>query len=180
MNHCMIDLETLSTRNDAACIAIGAVGFNKTSGIFCQFEALINPILAPGHRSMDTYNWWNQQDPKVRQRMFSGVVEPMTAYGSFCEWARSNKLSIIWGNDPQFDISILRSLGAHYRMESSFPFHFRSERSFRTMTWIAKMKGISYEEAYKEVTAHDALSDAKAQANAILLICKSLGLESWI
>lgn len=175
MKHCMIDLETLSTNNDAACIAIGAVGFDAET-IFSKFEVLIDPMAVPGHRSASTLAWWDQQNKTTRDRMFSGKTNPMTAYGQWCTWCENNDLKFIWGNDPQFDVSILRALGSHYNT-IKFPFHFRNERSFRTWTWLAKIQGITYSEAYEGNEAHDALSDAVAQARAVQLIAKKLGIK---
>jgi DNA polymerase III epsilon subunit-like protein len=177
MKHCMLDLETLSTQNDAACIAIGAVAFDADL-IFSRFEVLIDPIAAIGHRSSSTLRWWGEQNQEVRSRMFSGKIQPAAAIGSFCEWAQAQKLSVLWGNDPQFDVSILRNLHRSVNgSESGFPFHFRNERSFRTMTWLAKTLKIDYSSAYEGGVAHDALSDAVCQAQAIQLISARLGVQ---
>jgi len=177
----MVDLETLSTESDAAVIAIGAVAFDSTN-ILSEFEVLIDPVKTPGHRSALTLEWWAKQDREVRERMFSGKASPSEGYFAFLNWADSQNLKFIWGNDPQFDVAILRNLrkwvqsqGGSSKVE--FPFHFRSERSFRTITWIAKMCELDYSEAYADNVAHDALSDAKAQARAVQVIAHKLGLK---
>lgn len=172
MKHCMIDLETLSTAKDAAVIAIGAVCFDS-SGLGSRFEILIDSLHAVGDRSESTLTWWRSQSPAVRKRMFSGVETPRTAAYGFGAWFASEAPQSVWANDPSFDVSVLNALLSRFAVPL---IDYRSERSLRTWQWLAKQKGIDFQPAYTDVTVHDALADAIAQAQAVRLIAEGLGV----
>lgn len=164
-----IDIETLSSRSDAAIIAIGACTFNHES-IVDTFQVLINPTLTLGHRSPDTWKWWQDQDDKVRTDMFSGHTTPWDAAIQFEDWVNGlGKLDEIWANPPSFDITIIRNwyaaMGSN-TMNRSLP--FRQERDYRTVKAIAKDRGlISYLPFEEGLRPHVALDDAIMQAKVI-------------
>lgn len=169
----MADIETLSSQNDAAIIAIGLCVFDEKT-VFDSTEILIDPKLAPGHRDPKTLEWWNGQDPDVFRKMMSGHLTPWAACDQveliLDEW----EVSILWANPPSFDIVIMRHLFDLYG--KPFPIHYTNERDFRTLRKFADDMGIDYREPYEERTAHDAESDAICQAQALQIILRDLAL----
>jgi 3' exoribonuclease, RNase T-like len=170
----MVDIETLSAGPRAAVIAIGAVVFSLDKELGNTYEQLINPEFAmeAGESSPDTMEWWQRQDIDVRRRMFSGTMGPNEAAGKFAAWVREQRVREVWANSPSFDCIILRHLFAQTNV--TCPWGFRDERCVRTVFAEAKERGFDYSKAYAGASAHDALSDAKAQAMAVIL-CKRGG-----
>lgn len=167
--HGMIDIETLSTSPTAAVIAIGAVAWLE--GRVEQhesFEILIDPLSAVGTRDTRTLQWWDEQDKSVRDRMFSGEVLTSEALVQLRNWYLRQGIEEVWANAPTFDLIILEAAFRATGVE--VPWRFRDTRCMRTLTRLAKRKGIDYQAAYDNRTAHDALSDALAQARAVDLI----------
>lgn len=176
MHHVMIDLETLSTSPEAAVIAIGLVLFDE-SQIIAKTEILIRPTLAIGDRDEKTVDWWYSQDKAVFDKMMSGTSTPWGAVAKFIEtwetWCNAYSLDLdLWANPPSFDIVILRFL--FHKVGQPFPVHFSKERDFRTMKALALQQDIDFSEPYKTITAHDAVSDAIAQAKALQIIMRKL------
>lgn len=170
--HLMIDIETLSSTNDAAIIAIGACIFNRVD-ITDTHQWLISPEWAIGHRSQRTKDdfWSNPEKvaPEVQQRMFSGTKMPWDVADEFRQWVEFySELNGAWANPPQFDYVILRSM--FESLELPFPIHYRLERDCRTVFGVARSLGLDLQSAYGDREEHDALSDAVAQARAIQLI----------
>ena len=171
--HGMIDIETLSTSPTAAVIAIGAVAWLE--GRVEQhetFEVLIDPSIAVGTRDPRTLQWWDEQDPSVRGRMFSGKALTSEALVQLRNWYLRQGIEEVWANAPTFDLIILE---ASFRATGvEIPWMFRDTRCMRTLTRLAKRRGIDYQPAYENRMAHDALSDALAQARAVDLILSKL------
>lgn len=174
----MIDIETMSTRNDAAVIAIGTAIFDS-EGIIDKQELLLDPRFVPGHRDEDTLDWWEKQDPEVRKRMFSGKLRAPEACKELFHFLRGYQCKEIWANSPSFDLVILRNLFREAGV-TRFPVHFRDERDYRTLTRLAHVLGIDYSEPYETrhpAKAHSALSDAITQAEVVNIILPQLSIK---
>jgi hypothetical protein len=162
-----IDIETLSTRNDAACIAIGAVIFDQTH-IVNQFETYLWPTLTPGHRDPKTIDWWMKQNNLVREKVWGGLTTPVSACESLSRFLLPHKIEEVWANGPQFDCVILRHLFQETGVK--VPWHYREERDLRTLMALARKWGIQYAHAYEGITPHDPLSDALHQAKVVQIV----------
>lgn len=171
MKRAMIDIETLSTEPDAAVIAIGTVIFTETTIIDTQ-EILINPVLATGHRSKPTMEWWENQNSETREKMMSGTSAPWVAYSQWLEFLLPHPVKEIWANAPSFDLSILRSSFKACGLD--FPLHYSKERDFRTLTALARGLGIDYSGLYEKRVPHSALSDAVTQAKVVQMILHNI------
>ena len=71
----MIDIETLSTKNNAAILSIGAVKFNIKSGVIDTYYQNIDASTAKKfNRDIDksTLEWWSKQNPEALKR--KGVI----------------------------------------------------------------------------------------------------------
>jgi len=171
---CMVDIETLSSQPDAAVIAIGLCLFNHKE-ILDSRQFLIDPRYAPGHRDIDTLEWWQNQDSGVFTKMMSGEAMPWEICHEMYDLCRHEwKTRTIWANAPTFDISILRQLFKLY--DIGFPFHFSKEMDYRTVKHFAKEMGIDFNAPLEERSAHDAESDAIAQAKALQIMLRDLAL----
>ena len=169
----MIDIETLSSKPDAAVIAIGICLFDEVE-VLESAEILIDPRLAPGRRDKSTLAWWNSQDPEVFRKMMSGTEPPWEACHYLAEIIEDWNAKVMWANPPTFDISIMRHL--YEVVDIPFPIHFTGERDFRTLRKIADLHKVDYREPYAQRTAHDAESDAVCQAHALQIILRDLAL----
>ena len=166
----MIDIETLSTHDDAAVIAIGLAAFNDHQ-ILGGKEILVDPRFSPGHRDPETIAWWEDQDPKILTVMMSGLTRPEEACGEVDLFLNGYIYDELWANPPQFDVVILKNLfkscGKKWKGE-----HWQ-ERDFRTMKNLAKQLEL---EPFKEknLYKHSALRDAVHQAKQLMHILAQL------
>jgi len=172
MTEVMIDLETLSTNSDAAIISIGAVKFNPRGDIgvledetavgdipyrhFYQNIDMYSLTEASFHISGQTLKWWFSQSPEARESLSADQVDIGTALSRFYLWFGEESLPT-WGNGAGFDNVVLRN--AFQKLGGQSPFRFTHDRCFRTMK--ALFPDVNY---VTPVLAHNALSDAEAQA----------------
>ncbi len=168
----MLDLETLSTEHDAAVVAIGAVIFQEDD-ILGTFESYMDINLVIGHRDDDTQQWWLKQDKSVRDVVMGGKDTPQGTLGLFNQIYLAYKPDEVWANAPTFDCTILRNTYLANGFKKT-PWSFRDERCFRTLTSLAKERGIDYKEGYVGIVKHNPLSDAMAQTKAAQIILRNL------
>jgi len=91
---CMIDLETMSTRPNAAIVAIGAVAFNfATLEIGPKFYTVIDLRSAQDvglHVDGDTVLWWLQQNDAARSQLTLSHRQDLSrALTAFRMWLHS-------------------------------------------------------------------------------------------
>tara|TARA_R110001632_G_scaffold68465_7_gene160462 strand:+ start:278 stop:808 length:531 start_codon:yes stop_codon:yes gene_type:complete len=164
----MIDLETLSVRPNATILSIGAVAFNIDDGILDTFYVNIDASSCKNvglHVSQDTVKWWSQQSKEAQKAL---AVDPQPvgeALTQFKDWYGTDRSVTVWGNGSAFDISILES--AYWATDIEIPWTPWVVQCYRTILntlnikpWDVKMEG----------TAHNALDDAKHQANQLIKI----------
>lgn len=169
MTDLMIDIETLSTRSDAAVIAVGMVGFNRFEAPTWQSQWRVNVSLSPGHRCYDTVEFWRSQ----------GELFEFIAGGSEDPWEVGQTLAklvadcrgLIWAASPQFDVVILenwlRQLGF-----ADFTFPYRRLRDVRTVRYLAEILDIPLPE--RKGTAHDPVDDCLNQVADVVAVLESL------
>jgi hypothetical protein len=158
----MIDIETLSSDDNAAVISIGACMFNMRGETGDEFLIAVDieDAMRHGKASGDTIGWWMRQDESAWGHLFSG--SPVTseyAVEAFTLWLQLRKPEFVWAKPPQFDIVILRNLFKRHMFK--WPCHYRSERDLRTL--MAVYNG-TYPEAITNDAKHDPLADAVHQA----------------
>lgn len=165
--HFMIDLETMSTAGDAAILSIGiqpfdprGQGISEAAGlvIHVDLQACMNAGLRV---DAATVMWWLSQTDDARAAlvarapvMLSEALRELTAFGQRnggWSWAK------VWGNGAAFDIPILEN--AFRRCRLDIPWAYNNVLDVRTMKWLAPDVP-----KVKPKVAHDALSDAQAQA----------------
>lgn len=165
MNNIMLDLETLSTKSNAAIIAIGATRFDHY-GIIDRFYEIVDlTSFDPQLFDIDlaTIGWWMQQSDKAREifNQPNKAARLQIILHNFLSWI-GNK-AIIWGNGSDFDNVILAN--AYRSMDIPVPWEYNNNRCYRTVKNL--YPNITIE---REGTLHNALHDAIYQTDHLLEI----------
>lgn len=171
----MIDLETFSTRHDAAIVSIGAVVFDESNVIDTYYATL---FPAHGHMDPKTIMWWMGQNELARKALTNADPEDDEhAAIRLHTFAITHPITEVWANDPSFDCTILENWWERVKPQShsgsgviydmQYPFNFRHYRSFRTLRSLSAEMDVDVKRVDPEV-AHNALSDATAQARYVI------------
>lgn len=173
----MIDLETMSSRPNAAIAAIGAVAFDmKNLSLGETFYTTID--LESCEKvgldfSASTISWWMKQSEQARRDVLGGHQSDLSmALANFsswlCECCVPPKSLKVWGNGANFDPVIMES--AYAACDEPVPWMFWGVRCFRTL------KGLypHIEPDDRQGTHHNALDDAIHQAEHIFKIRRTL------
>jgi hypothetical protein len=171
--HSMIDLETLSTRFDAAVISIGVAIFNDEKILESAGWAL-RPESIHGHIDPKTVQWWTQQAEAAREFSFTGKYMSSTAAFELKTLLGKFDVKEVWSKDPHFDHVILQSWWERVPQHEGFvlgdfPYHYRAPRSYRTLESEAIRAGFTSDmwEQFNYV-AHNPVDDAVTQARAVI------------
>lgn len=186
--HIMIDLETMGTSPTAPIISIGAVIFNA-EGITDNFYEVVDlksAVDAGAVMDPRTVIWWMEQSDEARAALTGGGMPIDTVlgdFGHFCAVGVMRKildawedkpttpvLEIfgVWGNGAAFDNVILAE--AYKRLDMEVPWPFWKDKCYRTV------KQMYPDVEIKRVgTHHNALSDAKTQAEHLIRINAAAG-----
>lgn len=169
----MLDLETLSTRPDAAVWQIGALTFNPDldhpdnesgemveHGTFLTNVSLLGDIMKGGHVDPGTVAWWQQRPPS---HFGDGCSGGAALRDLFAFWERQEPDHIV-ANSPSFDCVIIENMAR--RWETSVPWSFRDYLDCRTVSFVHDLDFGPIERG--EVT-HDALDDCRGQARRMAL-----------
>ena len=170
----MIDIETLSTKKDAAVMTIGMAWFNGDQ-ITATTEIRIDPRAVTGTIDASTVAWWSSQSDEAREAVFGGKLSEDQAKLEFRDFVRKWEAEEVWANSPSFDLTILNSWWYRGTRPCEWPLHFRNERDCRTYFALGREMGIEFAQAWEAGSvAHNALDDACNQARAIILIREGL------
>lgn len=178
----MVDLETLGRRAGCVVLSIGAVVFDK-DGLHQEFYTAL-PIGRQKkvhlHVDRETEDWWNRQSVQAR-KVFDecGALKDEDLYAGMDAWKSwlkklGGKRSLaLWGNGSDFDNAILIAL--HHHTGTETPWEFWNNRCYRTLKNLPGAKDVKVERAG---TYHNALDDAKTQAEHAIRVMKHLKLWS--
>jgi exodeoxyribonuclease VIII len=183
----IVDLETVSTDNEAGILSIGAVvcdsyDLRELPAELTEFyEKIAFTSLEPMgfHLDKKTLEWWNSQEQLVRDEAFSGTKHISTALQEFILWIESIKAERtvqIWGNGATFDNVILRN--ALDRCSIKVPWTYKNDMCYRTIC-------TTFKEAYRvaesgvpaNIMEHSAIADARYQRDILEYIFSSLRLS---
>jgi exodeoxyribonuclease VIII len=167
-NNIMVDLETMGNRGNAAIVSIGAVRFDPT-GLKEEFYKVIDldsSVMAGMDIDVSTVSWWLRQGAEAR-KIFTdvGVTSLKAALVDFKIFI--GKGAEVWGNGADFDNVILKS--AYDAVELPLPWQYWNNRCYRTMKGLYKQVKLD-----RTGTHHNALDDAKTQAEHLIRIFKYL------
>lgn len=164
----MIDIETLSTKNNALILTIGAIKFQRG----CEIKELKNmetfytriDIKSCKNLNMhvddDTLKWWDKQSEESKYEAFTNpdrlhIKDALIKLSDFLKGHR-----YIWANSPSFDCIILENASRLCNLE--IPWKFWNLRDCRTVYDLGKisLKSVS-------VVKHNALDDCYNQIIAL-------------
>jgi exodeoxyribonuclease VIII len=174
--HIMVDLETMSTANNAAIVSIGAtvidfiVADRKKESFYCNVnlaDCIKQGLVVDG----DTTMWWLSQSKEAIAALTAPPpISLALALTQFKSWSDTFGGTIkLWGNGAGFDNTILRS--AYEAVNIRCPFEFYNDRCYRTLKNIypdVKMQ--------RQGTHHNALDDARSQTAHLLAIVEKHNL----
>lgn len=140
MTDCMVDLETMDSKSNAAIIAIGAVKFDpKLRQITDRFYTRVDlqSCMDVGLTvSGDTIMWWLQQSEAARAEFKGTLPSLKIALNGFTAWLSKapsypGTSHRVWGNGATFDNVILGN--AYNAMKMERPWSFKGDRCYRTI-----------------------------------------------
>lgn len=171
-----IDLETLDTQPGAVILSIGAVIFTQSGGISDEFYTVVNRAscdMLGMTTSARTLAWWEKQSPEAR-----AVLSQANEGGEYITDALASLRKFIpsdarvWSNGANFDLPLLDV--AYHRIGESVPWKYYNARCHRT---IIAMCPTETQLRSATVCAHNALEDAKWQAQHLIKVCDVLGIK---
>lgn len=170
MNDLMIDVETMGTETDAALVAIGAVFFDENKGTGAEFYRTINlatAVARGGTIDAATVIWWLGQDDAARNAIRFNAYHIDEVLADFVAFFKKhgNNDTRVWGCSPTFDCEKVSS--ALKRSGIAVPWKYFNERCYRTIR--ERNKSVTLTE---RTGLHNALDDAKFQANHLIKIRK--------
>ena len=178
MSSVTLDLETLSTEQNATILTFGSVKFNPYTDIEpfapMYYRLDVDEQLASG-RAVDenTLAWWSKQPAAIRDEAFA--EDDRTPVAKFLDDLNRYFVGVgdIWAQGPIFDLVILENL--YKQNNRPIPWWYYQVSDSRT---IFKLVG-DPREKHKDVH-HNALADAYAQAIGIQQICKHFNITEKI
>lgn len=181
MTDAMIDIETLSTANNAIILTIGAIKFNRYEKIkeLKDMETFYVRICKESCENLgmdldeNTLKWWNSQNEKARYEALLNTdrTDIKLALGKLSLFLR--KCNNIWANSPTFDCIILEN--AYKICNLQIPWKFWNIRDCRTVYDLANIKLTSVGE-----TSHNSLEDCYAQIVCLKNCFKILKIKNEI
>lgn len=176
-NHIMLDLETLSTRKDAAIIQIAALAFDPVTGEHGPwFNAFIRD--PSGHLNVQTIAWWMQQKPAARigaavaDHNDGDTLNERAALQAFAEWLGAAPVEALWSHGATFDIVLLENAYARQTPPQPKPWSYRVERDTRTLYALAP--GGMPAVAQDPERTHDAAYDCEVQVQQVVGALRAL------
>jgi len=162
LHDAMIDIETLGTKPGCAILSIGAVMFGP-DGLGETFYAPVLPQSCSDVGltiDIGTVTWWMRQSDAARKAAFPDDAVPLPcALADFFDWFLTQKAKRPWCHGAMFDVPILDA--AFKACGMAPPWEFWNVRDTRTLYDLA---GVKIDRS--NYTHHNALDDAKAQAEA--------------
>ena len=180
MTDIMLDLETLSTRADAAIIIIGAIRFYRKDKNVPMEEmdtfyrrVTVDSCVSAGLRVDDsTVEWWKQQEQISRYEALENPdrVSLKSALEDFTKWIGDNQRTVVWGNGADFDCTILGE--AFLRLNMQIPWKFWCTRDCRTLFDLAGTRKSDLPAGLE----HHALHDCYRQIIGVRRSLQTLGV----
>lgn len=179
-HHFMIDLETMSTKPDAAIISIGIAQFDRGANIVDKFytPVSLDSCKTYGlHIEQSTVAWWATQDPSVRAHWEVANPPDLTdALKATQDWlwsrAGNRKNVCPWGNGADFDMPILRN--GFNAVGAEEPWMFYNVHCYRT---VKNLFPLSDQFKPPRQGAHKADDDAEFQVAGLKAIMAQYSIQ---
>lgn len=175
-----IDLETAGLAPNAPILSIGAVRFSKDRSVDLdgpehEFHVAID-LKGQAPIDPDTFYWWLQQSREAQDAVLQGQggLSLGNALRALWQWMQAD--TIVAGRESNFigeiwirgDRDSCWLEEAHKREGIKPGYKFRNVRDQRTMVEFAEARGLVM--PYRSSVAHDALEDARYQAECLQAI----------
>lgn len=174
--HVMVDLETMGTAPGSALVSIGAVAFDPVTGsigeTFYRVISLKSCQRAGLSLDPDTVLWWTRQSEAARAQLSHPDAEDLpSVLGWFASWWKRQGAEFIWGHGANFDEPLLSA--AFRAAHVVIPWRYWSARCTRTLFALTGERPDRTQGVH-----HNALDDARAQADAVIRAYRKLGLAA--
>lgn len=180
--HVMIDLETLSTRSNAAILTMAAVPFdaslNDPSWTWYSRIAHTRLDAAFFHREQEAIQWWGKQNEEVRKEAFGGIENLHESLQALTKTLKDAKEAAgatrieVWSYGGNFDIPILEHAYQIFDLHPAWSYKY--VRCYRTLKAVLSSR--VPEPARDESKKHGALEDALHQARHAAMCLQYLHL----
>jgi hypothetical protein len=160
----MLDLETMSSRPNAAIASIAAVAFDPSliysvEDFKDKFYVNVDLNQQPyRHFDGNTIYWWLKQDKAASDQLLSNVVLPDQALQAFTDWYKKVDGKATWAYGATFDHVVLQTMFNDRLMQN--PIHYRNQLCMRTIVRLFQRK----RPEIPGLVAHNALDDCIVQA----------------
>lgn len=161
-----IDLETLSTHQNASIVSIGAVKFTINEGLKEEFTINITPKSSVDfglHLEKSTIEFWMKQPKEISDKWKENPVSLPDALIAFNVWLGDCEKSLLLANGSVFDFGILRSSYEVTKIKRPWPYW--AEIDLRTISILLDVK-------LSKGNYHTSLGDAKNQAQQFINLFK--------
>lgn len=167
-DHVMVDLETLSRRQNAAIVSIGAVRFTFENGLKDDdFLINVSPIDCAKlglHVDSETVKWWSEQPKEIRQMWQKDPTPLVESLNRLNDFVGTDGKMFVWSHGSVFDMGILTS--AYHACKIEKKWKYWQENDSRT---IFNLLGVRNDKIRNEEGGyHSALGDAKSQARTLI------------
>ncbi len=174
--HVMLDLETWGKAPGCAIRSVGAVFFDPRTGILSHtFYANVDSRYDAEFglaRDPETEAWWQDQSAAAQVAFTTPEPKPIDEVcASFREWFCINHGRYVWGHGASFDPLIMEHAMKVCSVE--VPWNFWDVRCCRTVLSLGRRRP----DRYRTGTHHNALDDAKAQAQAVAAVFRHKTFE---
>lgn len=169
--HCMIDKETLGSNPNSPVIQIGLVFFT-IEGIQTQSLLTIDfdEAMKYGDADGSTIAWWLKQPKEAQETLFKNPRTMNEAIDIFEKLIIAQNANFYWAH-ATFDFPILQSLCR--KLGRKYPLPYKRCYDMRTLEFLCG--GIEWEK--RTGVHHNALDDAKYQAEHAIKMMKKLGVD---
>jgi len=177
--HAMIDIETFSTKDNAAIMWIGAVKFRLDTPlpnltilenvVDCFDEKITLQSNLQAGRDIDprTIRWWIEANSEMCLDLMSFKQESgdlRKVLNRLRVWLlEPEPVTYVWSNGMNFDLKILAN--AYLANKQNIPWKYKHERDTRTLWHIAGRRE-QPEQIIKHHPVHDAWTQAQATQTA--------------
>lgn len=171
LRHVMIDLETMGTTPQSAIVSIGAIVFDPRYGKVSKetFYRELDWEDQERHICPETTEWWKGQSDEAKAAHY-GLDSLDDVLKELAEWLPKD--CKVWGNGATFDISMLEDAYRQYEIE--IPWKFWNVRDCRTVLDMYESVRGGFNKTVNRKGAHNALDDAKFQAQYITMMWSRL------
>lgn len=178
MKNVMVDTETLGTAPGSVILSLGACTFDPHRPALAIEETFYRVISRASCEAVGltvdpkTEQWW--ADPEKAEAWAALQIDPQPigdVLSAFTAWWLRKRAVYFWAHAPNFDETLLSA--AYRACGLTPPWQYWDCRCTRTIYDLAKVRPDRAAGVH-----HNALDDAKAQAAAVIVAYRTLGIAA--